>query len=55
MGKSKVDSILQACACANLRTVSRSITKLYNQLLQPSGLKITQYYMIVNSTFAPIE
>ncbi|MEI3614705.1 MarR family winged helix-turn-helix transcriptional regulator [Pseudogracilibacillus sp. SO30301A] len=48
MEKSKFDSILQACACANLRTVSRSLTKLYNQLLQPTGLKITQYYMLVN-------
>lgn len=48
MEKSEVESILQACACANLRTVSRSLTQLYNQLLQPTGLKITQYYMLVN-------
>lgn len=48
MEKSEIESILQACACANLRTVSRSLTQLYNQLLQPTGLKITQYYMLVN-------
>ena len=42
------ENILQACACAKLRTVARSLTQLYDQLLQPTGLKITQYYMLVN-------
>jgi len=48
MEKHEVENILQACACANLRTVSRSLTQLYNQLLQATDLKITQYYMLVN-------
>ena len=47
MENHEVESILQACACASLRTVSRSLTQLYNQILQPTGLKITQYYMLV--------
>ncbi|WP_303966652.1 MarR family winged helix-turn-helix transcriptional regulator [Sporosarcina ureae] len=40
--------IIDVCASANLRTVSGSLTQLYNQLLKPTGLKITQYYMLGN-------
>src|SRR5699024_12453414 len=47
MENHEVESILQACACASLRTVSRALTQLYNQILQATGLKITQYYMLV--------
>lgn len=48
LDNNKIDYILQACACVNLRSVSGSITQLYNKLLEPTGLKITQYYMLIN-------
>ncbi|EGQ21000.1 MarR family transcriptional regulator [Sporosarcina newyorkensis 2681] len=48
LDQSKIEHIIQVCACANLRTVSGSLTQLYNRLLKPSGLKITQYYMLGN-------
>lgn len=48
LDNNQIDYILQACACVNLRSVSGSITQLYNKLLEPTGLKITQYYMLIN-------
>ncbi|MGE7687987.1 MarR family winged helix-turn-helix transcriptional regulator [Lysinibacillus sp. NPDC097214] len=38
----------QICVCANLRKKSRVVTQLYDKLLQPTGLKITQYSMLAN-------
>ncbi|MBY0221089.1 MULTISPECIES: MarR family winged helix-turn-helix transcriptional regulator [Sporosarcina] len=48
LDQTKADHIIQICACANLRMVSGSLTQLYNKLLKPTGLKITQYYMLGN-------
>lgn len=31
------------CTCANLRRASRAITKIYDKILEPSKLKVTQY------------
>ncbi|ARF16621.1 MarR family winged helix-turn-helix transcriptional regulator [Sporosarcina ureae] len=45
--------IIDVCASANLRTVSGSLTQLYNHLLKPTGLKITQYYMLGNIYTSP--
>ena len=45
--------IMDVCVCANLRTVSGSLTQLYNHLLKPTGLKITQYYMLGNIYTSP--
>lgn len=39
---------LQICVCANLRRKTRVVTQLYDKLLQPTGLKVTQYSMLVN-------
>jgi len=36
------------CLCATLRKASRRITSLYDAHLKPSGLKVTQYSMLVN-------
>ena len=38
----------QICVCANLRKRTRVVTQLYDKLLQPTGLKITQYSMLAN-------
>lgn len=33
----------QACACANVRKAARAVTRLYDEELRPSGLRITQF------------
>lgn len=35
------------CVCFNVRKASRAITQLYDDFLQPSGLKSTQYSVLV--------
>jgi DNA-binding MarR family transcriptional regulator len=37
----------RVCACLNLRRTSRSVTRLYDEALQPSGLKSTQFVVLV--------
>ena len=39
--------VLQECACATLRKTSRTITRLYDDALKPSGLLATQYMVLV--------
>ena len=34
------------CNCTNMRRASRAITHLYDELLAPSGLKVTQYSLL---------
>lgn len=46
MNNNHMDYILQSCACANLRKATRIVTNVYDRHLQPSGLKVTQYYML---------
>jgi DNA-binding MarR family transcriptional regulator len=36
------------CLCAVIRKTGRSLTKQYDNYLKPSGLKVTQYSMLVN-------
>lgn len=36
-----------ACACFNLRKASRAVTQLFNAALQPSGLRSTQFVLMV--------
>lgn len=38
----------QICVCSNLRKKTRVVTQLYDKLLQPTGLKVTQYSMLAN-------
>src|SRR5690625_665532 len=44
----ELDHIIQFCACANLRKEARQITQAYEKQMQSTGLKVTQYYMLVN-------
>ena len=44
----EMDYIIQFCACANLRKVARTVTQVYEKKMQPTGIKVTQYYMLVN-------
>lgn len=34
------------CSCTNIRRASRALTLLYDKLLAPSGLKVTQYSLL---------
>ncbi|WP_155591746.1 MarR family winged helix-turn-helix transcriptional regulator [Lysinibacillus cavernae] len=38
----------QICVCANLRKKTRVVTQLYDKLLHPTGLKVTQYSMLAH-------
>ena len=46
----------EACACFNVRKVSRQLSQLYDHALEPSGLKNTQFTMLaVASEAGPIS
>jgi DNA-binding MarR family transcriptional regulator len=44
---SKCRQIGRSCACYNLRRTARAITRLYDDFLRPSGLRITQYSVLI--------
>jgi DNA-binding MarR family transcriptional regulator len=35
------------CACFNLRRVTRAVTQLYDDFLRPTGLRVTQFSVLV--------
>jgi len=37
----------RSCACYNLRRAARAITRLYEDFLRPSGIKATQYSILM--------
>ncbi len=37
----------RSCACYNLRRAARAITRLYDDFLKPSGLRATQYSVLM--------
>jgi len=41
------DILSQECACATLRKTSRTLTRMYDDALKPSGLLATQYIALV--------
>ncbi len=46
--KEKIDNAnVRNCACFNLRKTSRAITQHYDRVLQPSGLRVTQFTILV--------
>lgn len=40
-------AIGRSCACYNLRRAARATTRLYDEFLRPSGLRSTQYSMLM--------
>ena len=44
----ELDYIIQFCACANIRKAARTVTQAFEKQMQSTGLKVTQYYMLVN-------
>jgi DNA-binding MarR family transcriptional regulator len=39
---------VRRCAAGNLRRTTRALTQLYDDTLQPSGLRVTQFSLLVN-------
>ncbi len=39
--------VAQNCLCLNIRQATRIITQVYDECLQPSGLRITQFNLLV--------
>src|SRR5881409_1956791 len=37
---------LSPCVCSTLRMVSRAVTQLYDDVLRPSGLRVTQFSVL---------
>jgi DNA-binding MarR family transcriptional regulator len=37
----------QVCACFNLRKAARAVTQLYEEMIRPSGLRGTQFALLV--------
>jgi DNA-binding MarR family transcriptional regulator len=42
----------KSCACANLRGAARAVTRLYDEILRPSGLQATQFTVLVKIAVA---
>jgi len=38
------------CACFNLRKTARAVTQLYDEALRPSGLRCTQFSLLIAAT-----
>jgi DNA-binding MarR family transcriptional regulator len=43
----RCEEIGRSCACYNLRRAARAITRLYDDYLRPSGLKATQFTVLM--------
>jgi DNA-binding MarR family transcriptional regulator len=44
------DEVMQTCAANHTRMAARTITRAYDQALQPCGLKVTQFTILVALT-----
>ena len=38
--------LLSPCVCSTLRMVSRAVTQLYDDILRPSGLRVTRFSIL---------
>ena len=46
-GRAELAEVAANCACRNLRRSARAVTQLYDETLRPSGLRITQFTLLV--------
>ena len=49
LDKEKIVSMGQSCVCYNLRKASRTITRLYDEFLKPSGIQATQLTILLGT------
>jgi DNA-binding MarR family transcriptional regulator len=47
LGRSELAEVADGCACKNLRRSARAVTRLYDETLRPSGLRITQFTLLI--------
>ena len=47
LGRSELAEVADGCACMHLRRSARAVTQLYDETLRPSGLRITQFTLLV--------
>jgi DNA-binding MarR family transcriptional regulator len=47
LGRSELAEVADGCACKHLRRSARAVTQLYDETLRPSGLRITQFTLLV--------
>jgi DNA-binding MarR family transcriptional regulator len=47
LGRSELAEVADGCACKQLRRSARVVTQLYDEALRPSGLRITQFTLLV--------
>lgn len=47
LSPSRAAEIAATCACFNVRKAARAITQLYDDALRPSGLRATQFTLLV--------
>ncbi len=40
------------CACFNLRKATRSVTQIYDEILRPSGIRVTQFSLLAAASMA---
>ncbi len=40
------------CACFNLRKATRAVTQIYDEMLRPAGIRITQFSLLVAVSMA---
>jgi DNA-binding MarR family transcriptional regulator len=45
----RLREVARACACANLRKAARAVTQIFDEALAPSGLRTTQFTLLVTS------
>jgi len=43
-----MENIPSKCSCTNVRRGARAITKFYDSVMQPSGIKVTQFSILRN-------
>jgi DNA-binding MarR family transcriptional regulator len=47
IARSALAEVAADCACRNLRRTARAVTQLYDETLRPSGLRVTQFTLLV--------
>src|SRR5262249_6501788 len=45
--RSQLMHMAATCACLNVRRAARAITQLYDEALAPSGVRITQFRLLI--------
>ncbi len=48
LSKNEYADAVDICACFNLRSAARSVTRLFDDVLEPSGLRSTQFVTLVS-------